>query len=103
MIPRDDIQRQIGTLTQAQRNQAFYKYKIIQPYLQQQDTLVAVCKKSNISLRTAKSWVSIYHKYGLAALSRKTRVDKGKTRYISSELVELIVNKTNKQAALAYS
>ncbi len=77
-------------MTQAQRNQAFYKYKIIQPYLQQQDTLVAVCKKSNISLRTAKSWVSIYHKYGLAALSRKTRVDKGKTRYISSELVELI-------------
>lgn len=83
-------QKHSDTLTQEQKEQALCKYRLIQPYLQKQKLLTTLCKEERIPLRTAKTWVFLYRKYGLKALARKTRTDKGKDRRILPNLRLLI-------------
>jgi putative transposase len=80
----------LSNLTETQRTQALRKYQLIHPFLQQKKSLELICRENNISLRTARAWISLYRQHGLAALARKPRKDKGKNRRMTTELRQLI-------------
>jgi putative transposase len=76
--------------SEEERGRALYKYKLIQPFLQKEKSLLKICKEANLYPRTARRWVSCYKKQGLAGLIRKQRKDNGKRRSCSQELQQLI-------------
>jgi len=83
-------QARLNLLTDEERSKALYKYKLIQPFLQKEKSLLKICKEQNISPRTAQRWVSCYKKKGLAGLIRQQRKDNGKRRSCSQEIQQLI-------------
>lgn len=77
-------------LTEEGRNNAYEKYKIIEPYINCTTSLMSISKKTQVPLRTLTSWVQKYKSSGLIALSRQNRKDKGKARRIKPELTQII-------------
>ncbi|EPH84153.1 hypothetical protein IGL14_002697 [Enterococcus sp. DIV1938] len=58
-----------------QRTDAMKKYKIIEPYLNKQETIKEISIKNKIPIRTLYRWVQKYEHDGLVGLIRKTRTD----------------------------
>ncbi|MBE9855595.1 helix-turn-helix domain-containing protein [Enterococcus faecalis] len=61
-----------------QRTDAMKKYKIIEPYLNKQETIKEISIKNKIPIRTLYRWVQKYEHDGLVGLIRKTRTQEGK-------------------------
>jgi len=85
-----DQKSTISDLTQSQKDEAQRKYRLIQPFLQNERTLASICNEHNIPLRTARTWVSLYRRSGLAALARKQRIDEKINHGFPEELYQLI-------------
>jgi putative transposase len=66
------------------------KYRILSPHLEQGVSLATLAKEHNISARTLRRWAKQYKKNSIEGLERKTRVDKGKRRSITPELLEYV-------------
>ncbi len=79
----------ISNLTTEERDKAYQKYQLIEPYLNNNCSLKSISKKSNIPLRTLSSWVEKYKRDGLLALARQDRKDKGVLRKLNQEIVKL--------------
>jgi putative transposase len=79
----------LAHLTEAERERALVRFKIIRPSLGEGVPLTEVARQSGIALRTARRWVKCYREEGLAGLGRKGRADKEKPR-LSSSLREVI-------------
>src|ERR1700678_1700793 len=62
------------------------RFRLIQPHLEKNQPLQTVAADGKVPFRTAQRWVSQYRKFGLIALIRKTRVDRGARRVISPKL-----------------
>ena len=58
-----------------QRIDAMKKYKIIEPYLNKQETIKEIAIKNKVPTRTLYRWVQKYEHDGLVGLIRKTRTD----------------------------
>ncbi|OJG78247.1 hypothetical protein RV14_GL001188 [Enterococcus ratti] len=65
------------------------KYKIIEPYLNKQETIKEIAIKNKIPTRTLYRWVQKYEHDGLVGLIRKTRTDFEQIR-ISEEVRQKI-------------
>jgi putative transposase len=52
--------------------------------------LQSVAREAGIPYRTAQRWVAQYRRFGLAALSRKKREDRGERRAVSTKVKEII-------------
>jgi len=65
----------LAELTEADRKYVFDKYKIIEPYINNQETLKLIARRNNIPRRTLSLWVSKYKEYGLVGLLRQVRRD----------------------------
>ncbi len=50
----------------------------------------SIAREAGIPYRTAQRWVAQYRRFGLAALSRKKREDRGERRAVSKRLKEII-------------
>lgn len=79
----------ISNLTAEERDRAYQKYQLIEPYLNNSCSLKSISKKNNIPLRALSSWVEKYKCDGLLALTRQSRKDKGGLRKLNQEIVKL--------------
>lgn len=79
----------ILNLTNEERDRAYHKYQLIEPYLNSSCSLKSISKKNNTPLRTLSSWVEKYKREGLLALARQSRKDKGVLRKLNQEIVKI--------------
>ena len=77
-------------LSESDRTIALSRFKIIQPFLEDGVTLPNIVATDNISLSTARRWVSRYRQDGLTGLVRNQRQDKGVHRCLNEEVKNLI-------------
>jgi putative transposase len=81
---------QLAGLTEEARKLALDRFRLIQPHLEQDQSLQSVARAAGIPYRTAQRWVAQYRLFGLAALVRKGREDRGERRVVSAKLKEVI-------------
>ena len=70
----------LAGLTEEARKLALDRFRLIQPHLEQSRSLQSVARAAGIPYRTAQRWVAQYRLFGLAALVRKKREDRGERR-----------------------
>ncbi len=87
-------------LPEADRDQAFARFQLLRPFLENEMPLAKLAREQGIPLRTARLWVNRYRKSGLTGLARKSRSDKAKRR-ISLQLQHAIEGLALKQPALS--
>ncbi len=80
----------LSTQSEHARAQAFERFKIIRPFLEEGVPLLTLAQHHERSARTLQRWVHHYQQGGLVALCRKSRADRGARRVFSPELVEVI-------------
>ena len=80
----------LAALPEEARKFALDRFRLIQPHLEQDRSLSSVAQTAGISYRTAHRWVTQYRRFGLAALARKQREDRGERRAVSLKLKEII-------------
>ncbi len=88
-------------LRECQREEAFKKFQVIQPFLEGQITLKELSKQKEISMATLKRWIRRYQQKGLVALSRKERADKMAHKKFKRELVMFVEGLVLKTPALS--
>src|SRR3974390_3034965 len=81
---------ELASLQESAREIAHERFRIIQPCLEQDRSLSAIARKASIPYRTIHRWLSRYRRFGLAALARKTREDRGRRRALSPQLLEIV-------------
>jgi putative transposase len=78
--------QELSGVSEAARDLAMSRFRLIQPYLEQKRSLQLVASDAKICFRTAQRWVSQYRKLGLVALVRKSREDRGARRVVSAKI-----------------
>src|ERR1039458_2237896 len=81
---------ELAGLTEEARKRALDRFHLLQPHLENDRPLKAVAAAAGIPFRTAHPPVALYRKFGLAALARKNRADRGERRAVSSKIKEAI-------------
>ena len=81
---------ELSTLAEADRQRALERFRLLQPHLEGGRALTAVAREAGIPYRTAQRWVALYQRFGLAALSRKGRTDRGARRSLSPEMHNVV-------------
>jgi putative transposase len=83
---------QLAGLTEEIRKLALDRFRLLQPHLEDDRPLrlVAAEAEAEIPFRTAQRWVALYRKFGLAAVARKNRADRGERRAVSVKIKEAI-------------
>ena len=79
----------LSGLSEAERTQAFERFNILRPFLEEGVPLARVARGQGLALRTARRWVAHYRREGLAGLARKRRSDRGQRR-LSATLRQVI-------------
>jgi len=77
---------QLAGLPEDVRKLALERFRQIQPHLEEHQSLESVARAAGIPYRTAQRWVARYRRFGLAALARKQREDRGGRRAVSAKL-----------------
>jgi len=80
----------LSTFSELARAQAFERFKIIRPFLEEDIPLLTLAQQHDMSTRALQRWVRQYQQGGLVALCRKPRADTGTHRVFPPELVEVI-------------
>jgi putative transposase len=78
--------QELSGVSEAARDLAMSRFRLIQPYLEQRRSLQLVAADAKLSFRTAQRWVSQYRNLGLAAFVRKSRDDRGACRVVSPKI-----------------
>jgi putative transposase len=81
---------QLAGLPEEARKLALDRFRQIRPHLEENRPLQSVAREAGIPYRTAPRWVAQYRLFGLAALSRKKREDRGERRAVSTKVKEII-------------
>ena len=81
---------QLAELTEEVRKLALDRFRLIQPHLEQNHSLLSVAHAAGVPHRTVQRWVAQYRLYGLVAVARKRREDRGERRAVSAKLKEVI-------------
>jgi putative transposase len=80
----------VAGLTEEARKLALDRFRLIQLHLEENRSLESVARAAGIPYRTLQRWVAQYRQFGLAALGRKKREDRGERRAVSAKLKEVI-------------
>lgn len=80
----------LTALSDAERQLALERFRLLQPHLEQGVSLRGLTQQAGIPYRTALRWVSLYRRFGLAALARKGRADKGARRSLSPQMQKAV-------------
>src|SRR5690242_3537935 len=89
-------------LSPVEREQAFTRFQILQPFLEGQTSLTALAQNQTVTLRTLQRWVTRYRATGLVGLARQRRTDRGQRQLepVVQRLIEgLALQKTKPSAA----
>jgi Helix-turn-helix domain len=78
--------RQLAPVAESDRKIALDRYRLLQPHLEDGRTLSVVASEAGVAYSTAQRWVSLYRRFGLSALVRKRRSDRGQRRALSAKL-----------------
>ena len=81
---------QLAGFTEEARKLALDRFRLIQPHLEQNQSLQSVARAAGVPYRTAQRWVAQYRLFGLGALARKRRGDRGERRIVSAKFKEVI-------------
>lgn len=81
---------ELAALPEADRQSALERFRLLQPHLEEGKALTLVAREAGIPYRTAQRWVSLYHRFGLAALARKERTDRGARRFLSPQMYKVV-------------
>ncbi|MFS0883090.1 Mu transposase C-terminal domain-containing protein [Metabacillus niabensis] len=77
----------LGSLNEKERQQAWSRYQILKPYIEDGIPLRSISEESKVSLRTLQRWYAGYKKDGLFGLARKPVIRKQET---SEEIVKQV-------------
>ena len=80
----------LAGLSEESRDLALERYWLLQSHLEESRPLRPIAAAAGVSLRTAQRWVAQYQRFGLAALARKRRADRGERRAVSARMREAI-------------
>src|SRR5260370_24547476 len=80
----------LAGLSEDARKLALDRFRLIQPHLEQNQSLQSVARAAGVPYRTAQRWVAQYRRFGLVALARKRCGDRGERRVVSAKLKEVI-------------
>src|SRR5271155_3438689 len=78
--------QELSGVSETARELAMSRFRLIQAHLEQNRPLQLVAADGKLPFRTAQRWVSQYRKFGLVALVRKSRDDRGSRRVISPKI-----------------
>ena len=81
---------ELASLQESTREIALERFRIIQPCLEEDRSLSVIARKARIPYRTIRRWLNRYRRFGLAALARKVREDRGRRRALSPQLLEVV-------------
>ncbi len=73
-------------LSEEARKLAMDRFQLLRPHLEKNESLRSVASAAGISYRTAHRWVGQYRQYGLGALARKAREDRGERRAVCPKI-----------------
>ena len=79
---------ELAGLTDDARRLALDRFRLLQPHLEQNQPLLTVARAAGIPYRTAHRWVAQYRLFGLVALTRKRREDRGERRAKLRNVIE---------------
>src|ERR1700716_4323043 len=78
--------QELSGVSETARELAMSRFRLIQPHLGKNRPLQLVAADGKLPFRTAQRWVSQYRKFGLVALTRKSRDDRGARRVVSPKI-----------------
>jgi transposase len=76
----------VGELSPASRDLALRRFRLLEPHLEHDRSLRVIAAEAGIPFRTVQRWAGQYRRFGLVALVRKKRHDKGARRTVSAKL-----------------
>jgi putative transposase len=82
--------QELASLAESDRKIALDRYRILRPHLEDGKALSIVASEAGVAYSTAQRWVSLYRRFGLSALVRKRRCDRGQHRALSRKLREIV-------------
>jgi hypothetical protein len=82
--------RELTSLAESDRKIALDRYRMLRPHLEDRRALSAVASEAGVAYGTAERWVSLYRRFGLSALARKRRSDRGHYRAVSPKLRQVV-------------
>ena len=82
--------QELASLAESVRKIALDRYRILRPHLEDGRALSVVASEAGVAYSTAQRWVSLYRRFGLSALVRKRRSDRGQRRALSGKLREVV-------------
>lgn len=85
-----DASRGLTAYTDAQREAAYRRFQVIQPFLEDGIPLTRIAQEAQLPLRTLRRWVRRFRVEGLCGLLRKERADRGTDRRVPAELRQLV-------------
>jgi putative transposase len=78
------------SLSEAQRTQALERFALLRPALEGSVSQTQLAREHHISLSTIQRWIKQYREKGLAGLANAKRSDKGKSRSLPEQAIQLI-------------
>lgn len=88
-MPSGDQTPVLTEVTEAQRQQAMARFRVLQPHVERDVPLPRAALEAGVPLRTAQRWLARYHASGLAGLARLPRADLGQ-RKVPAEVVRFV-------------
>src|SRR6266487_3278174 len=80
----------LTSLSEAQRTQALERFALLRPSLEGSVSQTQLAREHHLSLSTIQRWIKQYREKGLAGLANAKRSDKGKSRSLPEQAVQLI-------------
>jgi len=85
-----NVDKKLSEFSEKERQQAYERYKIIKPFLEDNTKLSTIASEKKLSYSTLSRWVKKYRDDGLIGLIDKRRSDSGKRR-ITGDKFKLII------------
>ncbi len=82
--------RELTSLTESDRKIALDRCRILQPHLQDGRALSVVAREAGVAYSTAQRSVRLYRRFGLSALARKERSDRGQRAALGLSTGQLV-------------
>jgi putative transposase len=80
----------LTTLSEEQRTQAYARFEMVRPALEEGVSQVQIARTHHLPKSTVQRWITRYREQGLAGLANTTRSDKGKSRRLPPQAVQLV-------------
>jgi len=75
-----DEPRALAELSKGERDRALTRFRILQPFLEEEASLTAIAQEQAVTLRTLQRWLARYRVDGLTGLVRHRRADRSQRR-----------------------